>query len=38
LAGVRADGRFDIAVGQLKITENWKNFNLLQPGDGYTYA
>jgi hypothetical protein len=37
LAGVRADGRFDIRAGGQKITSSWKNFALIQRGDGYDY-
>lgn len=34
IAGIRADGRFDLN----KITSRWVNFTLLQRGDGYAYA
>ena len=37
LAGIRADGRFDIKAGDLKITASYKNFKLIQRGDGYEY-
>jgi len=37
LAGVRADGRFDIASRLGKITATFKNFTLIQRGDGYAY-
>jgi hypothetical protein len=37
LAGVRADGRFDIRSGDHKITSGYKNFHLIQRGDGYDY-
>lgn len=37
LAGVRADGRFDIKVKNAKITSGHKNFTLIQRGDGYEY-
>lgn len=37
LAGVRADGRFDIRA-EAKITANHQRFMLLQRGDGYEYA
>ncbi len=35
LAGIRADGRFDIKAGSLKITAPHQRFTLLQRGDGY---
>lgn len=38
LAGIRADGRFDITATPKKITANWKRFTLLQRSDGYAYA
>ena len=37
LAGIRADGRFDIKAGSLKITASHQRFTLLQRGDGYEY-
>jgi hypothetical protein len=37
LAGIRADGRFDIKSGSLKITSTYQRFTLLQRGDGYEY-
>lgn len=37
LAGVRADGRFDIRSGDRKITASHDRFTLLQRGDGYAY-
>ena len=37
LAGVRVDGRFDIQSGKQKITSAWRNFVLIQKGDGYEY-
>jgi len=37
LAGIRADGRFDIKTGSLKITASHQRFTLLQRGDGYEY-
>jgi hypothetical protein len=37
LAGIRADGRFDIKAGNQKITAGHKNFKLMQRGDGYEY-
>ena len=38
LAGVRADGRFDIATAKGKITSSWRRYQLIQRGDGYAYA
>ncbi|MDD5228667.1 MAG: hypothetical protein PHD53_07685 [Methylococcales bacterium] len=38
LAGIRATGQFDISALTGKITANFKNFTLLQRGDGYAYA
>lgn len=38
LAGVRADGRFDIKTRLGKVTSSWRNFRLIQHGDGYAYA
>ena len=38
LAGIRADGRFDIAHTGRKITASFRHFTLLQRGDGYAYA
>jgi hypothetical protein len=38
LAGIRADGRLDIQAAIGKVTANWRNFRLLQRGDGYAYA
>jgi 5-methylcytosine-specific restriction endonuclease McrA len=38
LAGIRADGRFDIKAGAQKITANWQHFDLIQRSDGYAYA
>jgi Restriction endonuclease len=38
LAGIRADGRLDIAAAAGKITAMFRNFTLLQRGDGYAYA
>lgn len=37
LAGIRADGRFDLKTGDCKITSGYKNFRLIQRGDGYDY-
>lgn len=38
LAGIRANGRFDIkSQDGLRITANWQRFALLQRGDGYEY-
>lgn len=38
LAGIRADGRLDIQALVGKVTAHWRNFQLLQRGDGYAYA
>lgn len=38
LAGVRTDGRFDIKPNGKPVTANWRNFSLIQRGDGYDYA
>ncbi len=38
LAGLRADGRFDIKTPAGKITSSWRNFTLIQKNDGYDYA
>jgi 5-methylcytosine-specific restriction endonuclease McrA len=38
LAGIRSRGDFDIVTSRGKITSNFKNYTLLQPGDGYAYA
>jgi Restriction endonuclease len=38
LAGIRANGRLDIAATAGKITSIFRNFVLLQRGDGYAYA
>lgn len=37
LAGIRKTGQFDISTGIGKISSNFKNFKLLQHGDGYSY-
>lgn len=37
LAGIRADGRFDIQAPIDKITSIWHRFTLLQRADGYCY-
>lgn len=37
LAGVLADGRFDIRSREQKITSGWRNFTLMQKSDGYEY-
>jgi hypothetical protein len=37
LAGIRADGRFDIKTATGRITANYQRFTLLQRGDGYEY-
>lgn len=37
LAGIRADGRFDIKAGNQKVTANYKSFKLIQRSDGYEY-
>jgi len=38
LAGIRADGRFDIKIPLGKVTSQARNFTLLQRNDGYAYA
>ena len=39
LAGIRADGRFDIKTATgTKLTAPWNRFALLQRGDGYAYG
>ncbi|ADJ28731.1 RNA-guided endonuclease IscB [Nitrosococcus watsonii] len=38
LAGIRARGTFDIKAKAGKISANWKNFQLIQRGDGYDYG
>ena len=38
LASIRATGTFDIAANEGKFSANWKNFVLIQRGDGYAYA
>lgn len=38
LAGIRANGTFDIATNDGKISANYKNYSLIQRGDGYAYA
>ena len=38
LAGIRARGDFDIITSKGKITSSYKNYTLLQHGDGYAYA
>lgn len=38
LAGIRANGTFDIKALVGKISANYKNFSLIQRGDGYGYA
>ena len=38
LAGIRANGMFDIAAKAGKITASCKRYVLLQRGDGYAYA
>ncbi len=38
LAGIRSTGTFDIAANVGKFSANWKNFVLIQRGDGYAYA
>lgn len=38
LAGIRATGMFDIAAKAGKITASFKNFSIIQRGDGYAYA
>lgn len=38
LAGIRATGTLDIKTPQGNISASWKNFRLIQRGDGYEYA
>lgn len=38
LAGIRADGRFDIKTAVAKVTAGFKHYQLLQKGDGYAYS
>ena len=38
LCGIRARGSFDIKTIVGRITSNYKNFKLLQRGDGYEYS
>ncbi len=38
LAGIRERGTLDIKTQAGKISANWKNFSLIQRGDGYDYA
>ena len=38
LAGIRTDGRLDIATTVGKITAPWHRFVLIQRGDGYVYT
>jgi hypothetical protein len=38
LAGIRADGRFDLKTARGKITAPWSRYTLLQRADGYAYA
>lgn len=38
LAGIRATGMFDIKTEVCKITASFKNYSLIQRGDGYAYA
>lgn len=38
LAGIRATGTLDIKAQIGKISANWKNFSLIQRGDGYDYG
>ena len=38
LAGIRADGRFDIKTESVKVTSSNRNFQLIQRGDGYDYS
>lgn len=38
LAGIRANGQFDILTGVGKITAPWRRFTLLQRADGYAWA
>lgn len=38
LAGIRADGRFDLKTSLGKVTSQARNFTLIQRSDGYAYA
>lgn len=38
LAGVRRTGMFDIKTAATKITASFKNYRLIQRGDGYAYS
>ncbi|ADE14833.1 HNH endonuclease [Nitrosococcus halophilus Nc 4] len=38
LASIRASGTFDVKAKAGKISANWKNFKLIQRGDGYDYS
>ncbi|MCD2453585.1 RNA-guided endonuclease IscB [Methylicorpusculum oleiharenae] len=38
LAGIRANGRLDIATMAGRITASFKNFTIIQRGDGYAYT
>ena len=38
IAGIRADGRFDLTLPQGKVTAPASRFTLLQRSDGYAYA
>ena len=38
IAGIRTTGTLDIQTVNQKISANWKNFQLLQRGNGYVYA
>jgi 5-methylcytosine-specific restriction endonuclease McrA len=38
LAGIRATGMFDIKTELGKITASFKNYTMIQRGDGYAYA
>jgi len=38
LAGIRATGTLDIQTGTLKISANYKNFSVIQRGDGYAFT
>jgi len=38
LAGIRADGRFDLKTTLGKVTSQARNFTLIQRSDGYAYA
>jgi len=37
-AGIRATGTLDVQTGTLRISASYKNFNLLQRGDGYAFS